>query len=350
MPGKDDESLLLYLILSTIPDPGMEYVTAWILHLRDNCSIADVGHDPGCPYGNAMRIFQSFTNDVISCLALYDDRACELAYCSGLTSIYRSSETLFYSDYDTFHSWLFHAMTRHPYRRTPKAVQILAVIEAQQLGGMSLLQKCAWVSDKLDSWFKEAYAEASVMNDPDGKWFFRCETQVAPVDDDDRRGIDNECPICTETFVSSSASTSQELKHFPFRTLCGHVFCGSCLENWLHESPSHYTCPHCRQCLVCGKNNCTYHVIPAEPAHPVPLDCFINYLLAGRDIEPSMLWQMRETTRGDRISITYLNKVLDGPDAQLDEPTYMRKAKGRNDLWDKVGDTIMRIYDGQQSC
>ncbi|RIA96346.1 hypothetical protein C1645_673826, partial [Glomus cerebriforme] len=48
------------------------------------------------------------------------------------------------------------------------------------------------------------------------------------------------CPICLEHF---SLSTEQE--HDPVRQMpCGHVFCESCLFQWLRQNN---TCPLCRK-------------------------------------------------------------------------------------------------------
>jgi hypothetical protein len=53
-----------------------------------------------------------------------------------------------------------------------------------------------------------------------------------------------ECPIC---HVGHGDEDAGEERRW-VKTVCGHVFCRTCLESWL--TPSHPTCPNCRNRLA----------------------------------------------------------------------------------------------------
>ncbi|KAF1851514.1 uncharacterized protein K460DRAFT_362259 [Cucurbitaria berberidis CBS 394.84] len=198
-------------------------------------------------------------------------------------------------------------------------MQWLEIVELQEDSDYpSLFEKIDMAVGTIEAWEDGAYLFENLKKDPDALHFFIRHNGLSDVDASEIQSGEG-CLICTNTFDDTS--------HPPQQAPCGHVLCRPCFVKWLHKSTSAYTCPLCRACVICGRNDCPHHPITRDKAPPLPLQGFLKNTLYRANVPsygltPAQYWKLREDTRQDRAMLAWILAVKGGVDQH--DPVYAR--------------------------
>lgn len=307
-----------------------------------NTSFSLAALDLTNPYQKTMSHIHGFTDRIIDSLKNNDANIIDQTI--RIYGLYADIPS--FSNIEQVSIWIKRATLVHPLRRT--ALQSVWLLIAS-------LQACTEprhsVSDILHQAIsasvgaiKRVYAEVNLQSDPDALYFHRyCNglVTILPGNDAD---LDPNCTICTDPFNQNSRA--------PRKALCGHVHCRKCIESWLEECPDHYVCPQCRACLICGRNNCTYHPIIRDIMAPIPLlECIEDWrddvLAPGAPLPaltPHFRLVLRERTREDRAMLRYSELQADNfAAAGQVEAWEMERRNGHelvSTIWEKIAAAV----------
>ncbi|KAJ4292573.1 hypothetical protein N0V90_009236 [Kalmusia sp. IMI 367209] len=303
----------------------------WIRPLVRYCALlSDFANKINCPVGKALQAYQNFTSCIISSLENDEETAFNLIAHEFLPGLFIHPRALQSQPFLNFHDmcgWIKGAMLANPQSRSVDQQQFLAVCHVQQqYPELTLLRKVRLVLSNIRCWKNETYAMANLLRDPDQLYLFRerhCLTiaEIPPEQD---------CPICTEAYDAHDLRT-------PCKGRCKHVFCKDCAIKWLEQSKSNFRCPLCRACLVCGNDDCSFHVLNDVDLVPaVPLAYILDDVLSPSvDILHGFeLWRyhhLRETTRKSRARVALLNRLLCQHGFHSDDPVVQGYLKEKRD-------------------
>jgi hypothetical protein len=180
---------------------------------------------------------------------------------------------------------------------------------------------------------KRVMDPGSLIKDPDALYFFRNKNGITEIESTPDSKDNGVCPVCTNNFNDSLAAQ---------RAHCGHILCKPCLDHWLLECKRTYTCPLCRACVVCSTNNCKHHIVYRDVAPPIPMPRILDRVAphrAGQELHgicPVQYWTLRETTRGHRASLAWIERKLESATVTQGDLVYERYVKEAEQLMEMV--------------
>lgn len=217
---------------------------------------------------------------------------------------------------DRLRNFLSEQLLLHPHRRMPVGAYMLALSRAASNQTLQLDEIFQCASLHFSNWQEAIYDANNIFIDPDLLPTETFEAALVQVSSRDESEGDS-CIVCDLPFTfprPGASDQSTASARSAIRTPCNHHFCHECLQHWrLEASGGKFSCPMCRSCLACGTANCTFHVVPYEPARPYPLRDFLDAHFKnakGRQapfygIDAAAMRQIRESTRRLRVQYGY---------------------------------------------
>jgi hypothetical protein len=315
-------------------------IEAWLFELRHRKSFHVPIVDLSDPYNKAMSDFQDFTTSIIDALVRKEKDLVKLLTDNLLQEFYSGFPAFRYA---SFRLWVKDATMKHPHRRWPKQHQFLAVVHLLNNNRPVAIHSVVLEAIGILNNFKERIlAPGNLVKDPDALYFFRNKNGIKRANSGQDNEDNSTCPICTNDFDETQFSSQ--------RAPCGHVLCKRCLDHWLLECKGTYTCPLCRACVVCSTNDCKHHVIHRDIARPIPMPKILDRVFpdkAGQvlhGIEPEQYWKARESTRGHRGLLAYVEQKLK-PAIDAGDPVYARYVKDAEDILELVKVAVQATWD-----
>lgn len=249
-------------------------------------------------------------------------------------------------------SYLHYQMLLHPYRRMPLASYML--ILSCSSSKLRLNEMFRVASERFMEWQERVNDSDTILLDPELLPAELFEASLVRATEPSE-AVDEACVVCGSPFEFQPCEAAGSTPVSPcsaMRTPCNHHFCYECLRLWrLEASKGTYRCPMCRSCLVCGKPNCTFHIVSEEHARPYPLQEFLEVHFEGvksrpppyYGFDPIALRRIRETTRHLRVEYGYYH-------LRIEDPTISEKEKEHcEDRMDKamreIVKTIIHVLD-----
>ncbi|KAF1995686.1 hypothetical protein P154DRAFT_623773 [Amniculicola lignicola CBS 123094] len=292
-----------------------EQAATWAKRLNTDYYIPFNDDDPDCPFGQIIAAVKEFTSELAT--HLQSDRNSIITQ-KEITLLYHSLPN--FKDFGKLHRWVRNVANKHPQRRSQPEHYFLLMSKVQTGNGplsMSLSEKVKKTMELGNAWYKETHKLENLLLDPDPLHIFSTGLHPIAAADAVKPAPEDTCGVCMESFEAPEKWAKNEVNR-PQLTKCNHIFCRQCLNHWRREiSSGNFTCPLCRACLVCGRDECKYHCINIDRHAPRPLVAFV------RDVYPDFQekdlvkvftekgWvELRERTRETRVTYARIDEFF----------------------------------------